>query len=75
MKQFVLCTSSPSRRDNLFLYNTPTPTFRPGLYPNLPLFPSAQEAKDYLLRHFPARQNHYSVWEVEGDRMQSRVEI
>jgi hypothetical protein len=75
VKQYVLCTSSPSRRDNLFVYNTPTPTFRPGLLRDLPLFPSAQEAKDYLRRHFPARQAQYSVWEVEGDRVQSRVEI
>ena len=75
MKQFVICTSSPSRRDNLFLHNTQTPSLFPGLRLDLPLFASAQEARAYILKHFPAKQDQYSVWEVEGDRVQARVEI
>ena len=75
VKRFVICTSSPSRRDNLFLHDTPAPSLSPGLRLDLPLFASAQEARAYILKHFPARQEQYSVWEVEGDRVQARVEI
>jgi hypothetical protein len=74
VKRFVICTSSPSRRDNLFVYNTPSPSLFPGLRLDLPLFPSAQEARDYLRRHFPAREGLYSVWEVEGDRVHTRID-
>jgi hypothetical protein len=75
VKRFVICTSNPSRRDNLFIHATPTPGVHPGLRLDLPLFASAQEARDYLLQHFPARQGQYSVWEVEDGRVRARVEI